>query len=185
MPSEVEVKFHVDDLNALRERLQKIGFQEITPRTHEFNTLYDSNGRLRRRGELLRIRKYGDRWVLTHKAKSHDARHKTRLETETRIEDGEALGRIFESLGFDPQFSYEKFRSEWTDGQGHVVLDETPIGDFGEIEGSPGWIDAIAQKIGVDEANYITKSYADLFFDWTNKHNSWAKNMTFAEVKSK
>ena len=29
-----------------------------------------------------------------------------------------------------------KIRYEWSDGKGHVVVDETPIGNFGEIEGA-------------------------------------------------
>jgi len=44
---------------------------------------------------------------------------------------------ILRALGYAPSFRYEKFRAEWTDGKGQVVVDETPIGDFCEIEGSP------------------------------------------------
>ena len=59
MPSdrEVEIKFKVDDIDALTGRLQTAGFRLITPRTHEMNTLYDQPGsKLRRRGALLRLR---------------------------------------------------------------------------------------------------------------------------------
>jgi len=78
-----------------------------------------------------------------------------------------------------PSFRYEKFRAEWTDGKGNVVVDETPIGNFGEIEGSPRWIDATAKKLGVSRADYITKNYATLFFDWKRKTKSTAREMTF------
>jgi len=69
--------------------------------------------------------------VLTHKAKSEDRRHKVRVEVETRVEDGQEMDAILRALGFEPTFRYEKYRAEWSDGKGHVVLDETPIGDFG------------------------------------------------------
>ena len=36
---------------------------------------------------------------------------------------------------YAPVFVYEKFRAEWSDGQGHVVLDHTPIGDLGRDRG--------------------------------------------------
>src|SRR3954467_1505354 len=137
MADEVEIKFVIHDLDGLRERLRGVGFREVTPRTHEMNTLYDHLGRLRSRSEVLRIRKYGDTWRVTHKSKGKESKHKTRNELETSVKDGEMLDRIFQAIGYEPRFRYEKFRSEWTDGHGHVVLDETPIGNMGEIEGTP------------------------------------------------
>jgi len=183
MANEVELKFAIGDLEGLRRRLAEIGFKEITPRTHELNTLYDHLGRLRSRGEVLRIRKYGRTWKVTHKSKGAAAKHKTRTELETEIQDGETLDHIFRAIGYEPRFVYEKFRSEWSDGTGHVVLDETPIGNLGEIEGAPGWIDRIAANLGIKEGDYITKSYAELFFEWAKNNRSKAKNMTFEEVK--
>ncbi len=67
---EVEIKFRISNLRDLKERMQRAHFRLHTPRTHEMNTLYDLPGNpLRRRGDLLRLRKYGSEWVLTHKAK--------------------------------------------------------------------------------------------------------------------
>jgi adenylate cyclase, class 2 len=184
MPNEVEIKFQIPNLQEIRRHLKKQGFREVTPRTHEVNTLYDRPLRsLRRRGEVLRIRKFGDSWKLTHKAKGKDGRHKTRKETETKVEDGKRLEEVFAAIGFKPAFRYEKFRSEWSDGTGDVVLDETPIGNFGEIEGPPRWIDRTAEALGISREQYITKSYTELFFDWKRRTRSRAKNMTFAEVK--
>jgi adenylate cyclase class 2 len=186
MPNEVEIKFAIPDLKAIRKQLKSHRFREITPRTHEMNTLYDRPLRtLRRRGEVLRIRKFGDAWKLTHKAKGKDGKHKTRKETETKLDDGKSLEEIFAAIGFKPAFRYEKFRSEWSDGRGNVVLDETPIGNFGEIEGPPRWIDQVAKTLGIARDRYITKSYAELFNDWKRGTRSKAKNMTFAEIKRK
>ena len=133
--SEIEIKFRMDNLLALNQRLRELGFRLVTPRTHEMNTLYDLHGEpLRQRGELLRLRKYGSAWVLTHKANGKPGRHKARVENETQVSDGRKMEAILRALGFVPTFRYEKFRAEWTDGKGHVVVDETPIGNFGEIE---------------------------------------------------
>jgi adenylate cyclase class 2 len=183
MPNEVEIKFLAPDLAALREKLRAAGFREQTPRTHEMNVLYDFPDRsLRSRGELLRIRKYGDQSKITHKAPGTAGKHKSRVETETEVKDGAALERIFAALGLAEVFRYEKFRSEWTDGQGDVVLDETPIGNVAEIEGPAEWIDAIAAKLGVSERNYITQSYAELFHEWRRRTGSPAREMTFVAV---
>lgn len=184
MPNEVEIKFAIPDLEAIRSQLKSQNFREATPRTHEMNTLYDRPlGPLRRRGEILRIREFGGTWKVTHKSKGKEGRHKTRKETETEVKDGRKLEEIFVALGFKPAFRYEKFRSEWTDGIGHVVLDETPIGNFGEIEGPPRWIDRVAKALGITRQQYITKSYAELFSDWKRRTRARAKNMIFAEIK--
>jgi adenylate cyclase, class 2 len=180
---EIEIKFRIDGVRGLLRRLRASGFRQEIPRTREQNTLYDLPGRvLQRRGEVLRLRKYGNQWLLTHKAKGRVTRHKTRVETETEIADGEKLEAILRSLGYSPAFRYEKFRAQWSDRQGKVVIDETPIGSFGEIEGPARWIDRTAQRLGIDRTSYITQSYVELFFAWKRRTRSRARAMTFRDV---
>lgn len=182
---EVEIKFLVEDIDSLTQTLRASGFRLVTPRTHETNTIYDTPEQmLRSRGELLRLRQYGERWILTHKAKGTTGAHKTRRETETNVADGRHMAEILKILGYVPSFRYEKFRSEWTDGQGHVVVDETPIGNVSEIEGPPSWIDATAQRLGVERDRYLTLNYGQLFMEWKKRTGSSAEHMTFAEVGS-
>ena len=180
MAQEVEIKFRVDDLRAVARKLRTAKFHLVTKRTHEMNTLYDLPGEvLRKANELLRIRKYGSEWKLTFKRGTKHGRHSSRVELETKVEDGNALDAIVRSLGYSPTFRYEKFRAEWTDGNGHVVVDDTPIGNFCEIEGPPRWIDATAKKLGVRHNEYITKNYATLFAEWKRENKSKAEEMTF------
>jgi adenylate cyclase class 2 len=183
---EIEIKFRVADLRALARRLRAAGFRVITPRMHEMNTLYDLPGEiLRGRKELLRIRKYGSAWTMTHKSKGKIGRHSSRTELETGVSDGRRMDAILRALGYAPSFRYEKFRSEWTDGKGNVVVDETPIGNFCEIEGAPRWIDATAKKLGVTPADYITKNYAGLFLEWKARTKSRVGEMTFKAVMTR
>ncbi len=186
MPKEVEIKFLVQDLGALRARLRELGFHLVTPRKHELNVVYDLPGQpLRRRGELLRLRNFGGRWTLTHKAPGAPGRHKSRMETETGVTDGRQTHLILRALGFLPTFRYEKFRSEWSDAKGHVVLDQTPIGNVAEIEGPARWIDLIATRLGVPRKAYITATYSELFRAWKRKTGSPAEEMTFAAVRGR
>jgi len=183
--NEIEIKFRIDNIRDLNQRLRKSGFRLITTRTHEINTLYDlPNKLLRLRGELLRLRKYGSEWILTHKAKGKAGRHKTRVETETKIEDGAKMDAILHALGFAPTFCYEKFRAEWSDGKGHVVVDQTPIGDFGEIEGPSRWIDRTANELQISPNDYITATYTELFFQWKKRTKGPANEMTFKAIRS-
>ena len=137
---ETEVKFCVRDRSVLEQQLQASDFQLVTPSTFERNTLYDTADRsLRARHQILRVRHYGDKWIVTHKRAPDNSTeqelHKHRLETETEVEDGEAIASIFTMLGYQPVFIYEKWRTEYAEGQGHCVIDETPIGLFAELEG--------------------------------------------------
>lgn len=185
---EVEIKFRVADAAQLCARLPALGLHLLTSRTFEHNRLFDTPERaLRASGQTLRIRQYGDKWIVTHKAPLAGAAnmpHKRRMETETTVADGEALAKIFLSLGYEVAFVYEKWRAEYSDGIGHLVLDETPIGIFAELEGSSEWIDATAAQLGIEPERYITANYARLFFDWKQASKNSAANMTFAEVAS-
>lgn len=184
---ETEVKFRIEDIHQLEQSLLNLGFRVLTPRTFERNTLYDTPDRsLRQRQSILRIRQYGERWVLTHKCLPPDhnpsARHKRRIETETEIADGDALGIIFQQLGFQPMFVYEKWRAEYADSTGHCVLDETPIGSFAELEGPADWIDSISGHLGLDPSALMTLSYGRLFENWAQETGSAARNMTFSDI---
>jgi adenylate cyclase class 2 len=178
---EVEIKFKIKNIKVLTTLLKQAGFHLVTRRTHEMNTLYDQPGQaLRRRGALLRVRKYGRKWTVTYKDKSRQGRHKSRREIETPVEQGQVLAQILQEIGFRPSFSYEKYRTEWADGRGHVVIDETPVGNFGEIEGPAKWIDGVARQLEIAPEQYITASYAELFAQWKRATKSRAAQMLFA-----
>ena len=189
MAIETEIKFRVDDLPGLTRRLEAAGFTLETPRAFESNTLYDTpNREMRARTEILRIRDYAGRCLLTHKrlpdiGPGEDA-HKHRIETETEISDGRALAEIFRSLGLVAAFRYEKWRTEWSDGQGHCVVDETPIGNYAELEGADNWIDRISARLGIDPSEYITLSYGRLFDQWREQNASAAEDLTFAAISA-
>jgi adenylate cyclase, class 2 len=185
---EIEVKFRVHDLKVLEAQLSQLGFRCKTPRTFERNILFDTPAReLRATRQILRLRRYGDRWVLTHKQTtpndSPTARHKERIETETEVEHGEAVATIFRVLGYTSNFVYEKWRSEWTDAEGHCVLDETPIGQYAELEGPREWIDHMLTALKVDPSDVTTLSYGRLFETWREQTGSSAENMSFAEIQ--
>ena len=160
-----------------------------TARTFEANTLYDTPERtLKDRGELLRVRQYGEKAVVTHKRHPDQeelgTRYKVRVETESEVADGAALAEVFTRLGYGPAFRYEKFRSEYSDpdGVGHAVIDETPIGVYAELEGPTGWIDRTLAALGVDPADCLTESYGKLFLQWKERTGSGAEHLTFDEV---
>jgi adenylate cyclase class 2 len=198
--AEIELKFPVDDPALLDSLLPGLGFHLDTPRTFEQNTLYDTPARtLRESRQILRLRRYGALWTLTHKRQSPEpdetpeTRYKVRIETETHLDDGPAMAAIFEHLGYAPVFRYEKYRTEWSQyapGEaagtplGHLVIDETPIGNYAELEGSPAWIDATIERLGIDPATCLTQSYGKLFLAWKQRTGSGANHLTFDEINA-
>jgi adenylate cyclase, class 2 len=187
--AEIELKFPVSDPQAFRRKVEGLGFHLETERTLEHNTLYDTPERnLRARHQIVRLRTYGSRCILTHKRPSGDdagSRYKTRIETESGVDDCSALAEIFSQLGYLPVFHYEKFRTEWTFGEtgGHLVVDETPIGVWAELEGEPAWIDAMMARLDVVAEDSTTASYGKLFLDWKERTGSPAEHMTFEEAQ--
>jgi adenylate cyclase class 2 len=182
---ETEIKLRIDGAAAMRRRLRGLGFQAIGPRQLERNLVFDTpDGTLRNRQQLLRLRSTGRRWWLTWKGRpAAGSRHKVREEIEVELVDGAALEDIFLRLGHSAVFRYEKYRTEFRRrGQrasGHLLLDETPIGNFIELEGSPQWIDRIAAELGYKPRDYVVASYGALYFAYCREQDLPAGNMLF------
>ena len=164
-PVETEAKIRVTSFVAIRRRIVKAGGRLTTPRTLEVNTLFDSPaGPLRASGSALRVRRYGRRGSVTLKGPARVMGGiKSRLELETRVDSPEALSQILISIGFNPQFRYEKFREIWKVGRTEICLDETPLGRFVEIEGDPSAIHRMAQALELATATFLTSSYPGLW----------------------
>jgi adenylate cyclase class 2 len=193
--AEIELKFPVADLETLQARLPHLGFHLETPRTFEHNTLFDTPTRdLRAKRQILRLREYGGIHILTHKRiddrNADTSRYKIRIETETAVSDPHAVAEIFAQLGYTSAFIYEKYRTEWsifdpaTNTTPHLVIDETPIGTYAELEGPTDWIDRTLAELNVDPATSLTDSYGKLFLDWKQRTGSPAEHLTFAEIAS-
>ena len=177
MAVETEIKLRLtqgpDHARAL---LEQHGFQAIGPRELETDQIFDlPTGELRQSGRVLRLRSTGGRWIVTYKGPAEaGAKHKSREEIETGVSAGAAFSQILARLGYQPAFAYEKFRTTFkAAGEGGIVtLDETPIGDFMELEGPGYWIDQTAVRLGFGPADYITSSYATLYEEHRRKHGT-------------
>lgn len=171
---EIEVKLKIGDAGSFRQTLLEKGFRSIVPRAFEKNTVFDTpRKKLKKRKKLLRLRKINDRNVLTFKQPAESpgssviaaptARYKIREEIETEVPDFETMEKIILGLGYVPVFIYEKYREEFEKDGVHLMLDETPIGNYIEIEGGAAAIDQAAQLLGFATGDYITANYRKLF----------------------
>lgn len=189
MKVEIEIKLRLrGDLAPVRQKLRQLGYRIGKARMLESNILLDNSKRtLRRHGKLIRVRRIGRRSVLTYKGPSEAGRYKKRPELEIYLPPSAVVEEVFAHIGYHPVFRYEKFRTEYAKppAQGKVLLDETPIGNFLELEGSPRWIDRTARLLGYSPADYITRSYGYLYSAYCRERRTRPKDMLFNKRSSK
>lgn len=164
---EREIKLAASGPREVRALLRRLGWRVQRRRHRESNIVYDRPGSdWLTSGRLLRLRESGGLCRLTVKLPAESgSRHKVRREHEVEASDSRELGRILCALGFVPCWRYEKFRTcfQKPSEPGEIVYDETPVGDYLELEGPSRWIDRTARRLGFGLRDYLTASYRDLF----------------------
>jgi adenylate cyclase, class 2 len=197
---EVEIKLRIVDLPGLTKQIRRLGGVPHT-RVFEENILFDTpESDFRRRGRLLRLRietpapsdstraairsrgRHHSRAILTSKARvlaSSSRRYKEKLETEAIVGDLVAWNRAVKSLGLREGFRYEKYRTSFRLNGVHLDLDETPVGIFLEIEGSPLSIDCVARRLGFSSGDYMRATYWDLYAADCRRRGGKIGNMLF------
>lgn len=183
---EIEVKFIIDDLTAMRQRLLTIGAVPTVPRTYEDNVRFDTPAQdLARQERLLRLR-HDRRYVLTYKepTPTEDPDFKVRREYEVDVSDGAQMQAILGKLGLVPVWRYEKYRETFLYQEAEIVLDDTPCGAFLEIEGGRDLIRTVAAALGLDFATRITASYAEIFEAVRTTYGLQCTDMTFDNFRA-
>lgn len=165
---EVEVKIKIDNIDDTREKIIENHFNLIVSKSLELNIVFDTPERkLKTDKFLLRLRKKGDKHTVTFKRpvkKSlSSASYKIREETEVEVSNFESMMKIFTGLGYEATFIYEKYREVFQRDNVKLMIDETPIGNFIEIEGPEKAIDRTAHDLGYNKSDYITDTYHTLF----------------------
>jgi adenylate cyclase class 2 len=181
--NETEIKLRIGDVAAAQQLIEAHGFHVAVPRVYERNVVLDNAAaELRESRQLLRLRQAGQVVTLTFKGVSSAGRHKTREERETRVSNFAEMLIILNRLGFQETFVYEKYRTEFcADSGGVITLDETPVGNFLELEGEAEWIDATAHLLGFQEEQYLTSSYGSLYLEWCQRAGTEPENMIFTD----
>jgi adenylate cyclase class 2 len=162
---EIEVKIKVQHLDPWRQKIKFLPAALEAERVFERNIVFDTSQKsLKKRGILLRLRQQGARAILTMKTPVQgNSFYKVREETEVEISDFASMEKIIRVIGFRVFFIYEKYREVFYALGARIMIDETPIGNFLEIEGNPDRIDTVATRLGFTAADYITDSYYQLF----------------------
>jgi adenylate cyclase, class 2 len=165
---EIEVKLACENLDRLRQA--NLDLQLVEERHFEDNWLLDSNDReLFRKGAALRVRAVREGGVLTYKGVVRDSETsilKVREEIESAVDEPARVVELFERLGFHRSFRYQKYRTVYRlaglDAHLLITLDETPMGNFIEIEGDEAGVLQTMQAAGFSADEIIRESYPEL-----------------------
>ena len=168
---------------------------------------------LTRRGQLIRIRiekpasgplnsltQRQSKVILTYKGpfrfsrrakegvrRSKLRRHfKVRTEAEVALAEAGPMDAVLRVLGLRPVFRYEKFRTTYTlpglPGL-RIELDETPLGNFLELEGPIAGIDRAARLLGYNRSEYVTSTYGSLYLAQCRRRGLKPGDMLFPPTK--
>ena len=178
---ETEIKVKIEDPEGFCGLLNTWNADIASARHFEDNHLLDfPDRRLGSRQCLLRVRSAGDLSFLTYKGPPDpEGIFKSREELEIGLEDSKTALRILEKIGMRVCFRYQKYRREYVLDGVHVAVDETPIGNFAEFEGSQDAIRSLARKMKIPESQFLRFSYYSLYLEYCEKRGSASGFMTF------
>ena len=178
---EIEIKLRIGKPADVESRLRALGAHCEVERAFEDNILYDHADRpLTGAGRMLRLRRDAAGTLLTFKDTAVDDAHaKVRREIETRLTDFDAMESILRALGLEPLWRYQKYRTAYRLGRLHALIDELPIGNFLELEGSHEEIDRWAGALGFARGDYLATTYRDLYVQWRDAEGADDGDMVF------
>lgn len=195
---EEEVKIRISSLEEFLECLKTISATTIQDREFEDNLLLDfEDKRLKQEGKLIRLRRFGNQQLLTFKGPaSHQGNIKSRAEIELEVGSFETMQQVLTELGLRPAFRYQKYRTiyayrESSSGGNidqttesvqqslHIMVDETPIGVFVELEGSVTLIRRVAERLGFRQGDFMTSTYYELQEDYCRHRGRPFGDMVF------
>jgi adenylate cyclase, class 2 len=171
MPAEIEIKLNIQDhdLEEIRERILKTKAELFKKRHLEVDEYFDKRNVMKNSDQLLRLR---SNTILCYKgAQQRKQKLKIREEIEVMIDDGDKLKTILEKLGYTKSKKKEKYRTAFVHGKTQITIDETPIGNFIEIEGTKETIPKIVKKLGFKDSDTMNKTYSQLWDAYKKKHN--------------
>jgi len=175
---EIEIKFPVENLKTYQNRIKKLHGEKFVSFFEENIVFDDEEGTLAQKKQLLRLRK-SDCITLTFKNQVEKARFKIMEEHEVKVSDFNETKIILESLGYKGVFRYQKKRKIYKLGKTLVMLDETPIGCYIEIEGDKNDIEKTALLLGLDFSNATSKTYLDLYTEHCKQKGISPEDMLF------
>ena len=162
---ELEVKARVEDPGALVRALSGAGAERVL-QGDMIDRRFDRKGRLERKDEVLRLRVYrpadggaiwGELGWKGPKSTRGDYRH--RAESQTRVQDPEAVVSILARLGYEVSLRIDRRIDQWRLAGAIIRIEWYPEMDvLVEVEGEPAAIERAIGATGLPRAAFLAES---------------------------
>ena len=168
---EIEIKSYCEDREACIRRAVALG-AVLSVKHGEWDRYFTHPCRdFGSTDEALRVRRSDGAFILTYKGPKLGGMSKTRIEEEAAVQDGDALEKILEHLGFRLFGEVRKERLLYRLGETELCFDRIEeLGDFVELErrGTEREIVekelfALAAELGL--SRFETRSYLELLIE--------------------
>jgi predicted adenylyl cyclase CyaB len=186
MPLEIELKFKIKNYKEIVKKLLNIS--KFISSCHERTIMYDNKNKdLFKKDARLRIRKIKnlkkdeETCELSYKKPITRSGIKIEDENEVLVSSFSEIEKLFKKIGFEKISSYERIRDTFEKYGCKITLDSFSFGNFLEIEGRKEVIINIAEKLGFNLKNNITKSCDDIYADLCNKKGEKIKDHLFID----
>jgi len=175
MPIETEVKIKINAVEPIKQKLLEMKAELYKKRALQTD-IYLDNGRLRKKDQTLKIR---DNAIFTYKGPSQKKNNiRSNEEIEIMIDNAAHLQLLLERLGYKQYWKKERYRESYLVNMTQICIDETPMGNFIEIEGKKENIVDIAKQLGFSQKNFIADGYGKLWREFA-KQNKRKGDMVF------
>ncbi len=167
MPLETEIKIKINNIDYIKNKVIEMRAELFKKRALQEDEYFDKKESLKKADQLLRLR---DNSIISWKGPGQKGQKmKIREEIEVMVDNGAYLKQILEKLGYMPTMRREKYRESYIFHLTKICIDETPMGNFLEIEGSKEGILDVAKRFGFIEKDFIKRSYPALWEEYAKK----------------
>lgn len=168
----------------------ELSVQLIVPRHFEDNRLFDfPDQRLHATNRTLRLRQTEqENWLTFKDSPLPHTWLKIRPEYQVAIDTPDAMQQILHALGLQQVFRYQKYRTVFRvvlpdQSELHAMYDETPMGNYLELEGDAASIRKTVDLLGVSPAATVTASYPTLWRQYLQQIGSAPRDMIFEQER--
>jgi adenylate cyclase, class 2 len=178
-----EIELKILDVNPKdeEEKLKKLGFKKVWEGIILEKSFDSKTGDLKKRKELLRLRRAYDKVELTFKGKKEKHPHlRVREEIEVHPDSFEKMEDILNALGFESVSTREKKRISYKYEEVKAEIDEySGLKPYMELEGSEREVMEMLNKLNYTINDTTNKSSKDLL----KEHGLNTKKLFFEKEK--
>jgi len=165
MKKEIEIKLKIDNLAKLIKKLKTLNVRWGSCYSQKTVGFFSENSI--EKGIFPRIRNEKGNTVLTVKIRTKKkSKYFERKEYSVRLSNLKDGINILKTLGFNKVRIFKKIRQEIKYKKLKLALDKLYFGNFLEIEGYKKDVKEMAEKLGFQEKDWITKAYLGLEDDY-------------------